>query len=306
LIQGLQKAQNAIIQASVDKITSTAAIASIAKGKKKRVLNNLHQILPDYFEYIKATDRVKKDTKRLVAEFQREIKVSPDNINLRHISLFEQNQLQQGFKTCTVTKKQAVIKRILLYCEEIELISKNPYRGYKMPKIETIKQVHLTIDQLKKLEQTTFEQDRLNRVKQLLLLQCYTGFAYVDLKHFRAEQIQKLEDDFFLFGERCKNGNPYYVPLMPQAKKIIESADLEVISNQKYNTHLKELAVIMNWQIKLTTHVGRKTFAQLMINKGYSWEAVAAMLGHKKTTMTEKHYATIGLERIQREMKLVA
>ena len=38
------------------------------------------------------------------------------------------------------------------------------------------------------------------------------------------------------------------------------------ISNQRYNSYLKEIAVIIGVEKKLTTHIARKTFASTVLN----------------------------------------
>jgi site-specific recombinase XerD len=305
LVQKQQKAQNAIIEASVNNITSAFDIVAIAKGKRKKVYTHLVQVLPEYFNFIKANERTKRDTKRLVAEFEKHIKTSLSNITTNSVVQFEMIQKAKGFQSSTIVKKQSTINRILKYCEGEELIKRNPYLSYKMPKIVPVKQIHVTKSQLEELENKKFAQDRLNKVKDLFLIQCYTGFAYIDLKVFTPAQITEIDKTMFIIGDRTKTGNTYYIPLLPKAEKLLKS-EYEILSNQKYNSYLKEIAELMNWNVRLTTHIGRKTFAQLMINRGFSWEAVASMMGHAKTTMTERHYAKIGLERVQQELKLVA
>jgi site-specific recombinase XerD len=65
---------------------------------------------------------------------------------------------------------------------------------------------------------------------------------------------------------------------------------LPVLTNQRYNSYLKEIADICGIDKKLTSHLARHTAATLMLNSGISIDVVAKILGHRNTAMTA-HYA---------------
>ena len=87
--------------------------------------------------------------------------------------------------------------------------------------------------------------------------------------------------------------NPYC-----QAKGVL----LPVLSNQKMNAYLKELADICGIDKILTTHTARHTFATYALANGVSIENVAKMLGHSDTKMT-RHYAHVLDSTIFKEMQ---
>jgi site-specific recombinase XerD len=65
---------------------------------------------------------------------------------------------------------------------------------------------------------------------------------------------------------------------------------LPVLTNQRYNSYLKEIADLCGIEKNLTSHLARHTAATLMLNSGISIDVVAKILGHRNTAMTA-HYA---------------
>lgn len=86
----------------------------------------------------------------------------------------------------------------------------------------------------------------------------------------------------------------------PQCQK--DGLLLPVLSNQKMNAYIAEIADLCGIKKHLTTHVARHTFGTLMLANGVSIENVAKMLGHSDTKMT-RHYAKILDSSIMHDMK---
>jgi site-specific recombinase XerD len=81
-----------------------------------------------------------------------------------------------------------------------------------------------------------------------------------------------------------------------------EDTVLPVISNQKLNAYLKEIANIVGIEKNLTFHVARHTFATTVtLQNGISIEAVSRMMGHTNIQSTQ-HYARIVDKKIADEM----
>jgi len=112
---------------------------------------------------------------------------------------------------------------------------------------------------------------------------------------------------------RQKTGNMCNIPILSVAKKLIEKYSdhpeclkhnvlLPVMSNQKMNAYLKEIADLCGMTKKLTTHVARHTCATVvMLANQVSMENVAKILGHSNTKMTQ-HYAKVLDSSIMRDM----
>ena len=79
---------------------------------------------------------------------------------------------------------------------------------------------------------------------------------------------------------------------------------MPVISNQKMNAYLKEIAVLCEINKNLTTHTARHTFATVTLASHVSIENVSKMLGHTNLKITQ-HYAKILDNTIMRDMENV-
>src|SRR3546814_19994895 len=74
---------------------------------------------------------------------------------------------------------------------------------------------------------------------------------------------------------------------------VCSSDLLPVISNQKMNAYLKEIAHVCGIQKPLTFHIARHTFATTVtLLNGVPIESVSRMLGHTNIKTTQ-HYAKI-------------
>ena len=98
----------------------------------------------------------------------------------------------------------------------------------------------------------------------------------------------------YLKKKRGKTGVTYILPLNDTAISLLRKYDFElpIITNQKYNSYLKEIADICGIKKTLTTHLARHTAATLMLNAGIAIEVVSKILGHSNTKMTQ-HYAKL-------------
>jgi len=117
---------------------------------------------------------------------------------------------------------------------------------------------------------------------------CYTGLAYVDVyKLKRSELITGIDGNLWIYTKRQKTDTLSRIPVLPDALRIIESYDqhpqclaadslLPVMSNQKMNAYLKEIADLCGITKLLTFHIARHTFATTVtLNNGVPIESVA-------------------------------
>ena len=204
-----------------------------------------------------------------------------------------------GIKNNSTVKYFKNLKTICNYAVKMELIEKNPFNIYS-GKIKEVETSFLTEEELERIENKDFKIDRLERVKDIFLFSCYTGYAPVDaLKLTRKNIIQDANKNLWIKTNRQKTDSRSNVPLLPQAIRIINKYQFESeallpkISNQKMNAYLKEIAEIVGLDKNLTWYVARHTFATTVtLGNGIKIENVSAMLGHKTIRQTQ-HYAKI-------------
>ena len=197
------------------------------------------------------------------------------------------------------------------------LITIDPFISYK-PKLGRVDRGYLTEVELNKIIQKDIVIGRLKQVRDMFLFQCYTGLSFIDVKNLKRSAIVSGDDGkpwIKTFREKTKTA--VNVPLFQAALRIIESyanhpdciknnTVLPVISNQKVNAYLKELADICGIDKNISSHLARHTFATTVtLLNGVSLESVSDMLGHKNIATT-KIYARMMSDRVSREMEVIA
>lgn len=216
----------------------------------------------------------------------------------------------------TTIKYLSNFKKIVNICLKNGWLPRNPFLGYKMTKRE-VERPFLTQEELERISAKTFVAARINQVRDIFLFCCYTGLAYADVKKLtRAEIATGIDGEKWIFTHRQKTESATRVPLLPPAQEILESYKnhpqcinngllLPVLSNQKMNTYLKEIADACDITKKMTTHTARHTFATTVtLTNGVPIETVSKLLGHKNLKTTQ-HYAKILDLKVSQDMSML-
>jgi site-specific recombinase XerD len=146
---------------------------------------------------------------------------------------------------------------------------------------------------------------------------CYTGLCYADVQKLQRHQIAKgVDGEQWIFTTRQKTETSSRIPLLSLAINIINKyADhpqcvnknlvLPVLSNQRMNSYLKEIADICGITKTLTFHMARHTFATTVtLSNGVPIESVSKMLGHNSIKTTQ-HYAKVLDLKVSNDMALL-
>uniref|UniRef100_UPI001E45F457 site-specific integrase n=1 Tax=Dyadobacter tibetensis TaxID=1211851 RepID=UPI001E45F457 len=219
-------------------------------------------------------------------------------------------------KSCahnSTVKYLVSFKKIVLSCVRKGWLKRDPFAEFKLSKQEVIK-YPLSKEELSSLSGKTFEIERVNQVRDIFLFCCYTGLAYIDIKMLRRAQIAiGIDGEQWIFTNRQKTEAPTRVPLLPKAIEIMKKYEnhpkccsdgsvLPVLSNQKMNSYLKEIADLCGITTVPTFHVARHTFATTVtLSNNVPLETVSKMLGHKSLRQTQ-HYAKILDGKISHDM----
>ena len=206
------------------------------------------------------------------------------------------------------------MRKIVNYCMKTGWLSKDPFFGYKMAKKEVVRE-YLSEDELRELSDKKFAIERLCQVRDIFLFSCYTGLAFVDVFQLTPSRITKgIDGNQWIFTFRQKTDTPTRIPLLPQAQCVLdkykdhprcinEGKVLPILSNQKMNAYLKEIADLCGITKTLTFHIARHTFATTVtLNNDVPIESVSKMLGHKSIKITQ-HYAKIIDKKVSSDMQ---
>lgn len=210
----------------------------------------------------------------------------------------------------TTVKYLRNLGKVLNMAVSRKLITTSPLEELKL-KIEVVDKGFLNKNELSKLATKEFEVTRLEQVRDVFLFCCYTGLAYVDVHSLTANDIIEEEDRLWIRKARHKTNVMCHIPIIKPAREILDKYALlaqatgkllPVLSNQKMNAYLKEIAAIVGIDKDLTTHLARHTFATTVTLANHvSIENVSKMLGHSSIRMTQ-HYARILDASIEKEM----
>ena len=194
----------------------------------------------------------------------------------------------------TVRNYHKDIKALLGRALKFGLIQNNPYdrmKGeIKRGDAETVE--FLTSEELARIEGLTLRDgSMLAAARDMFIFQSYTGMAYSDMQGFRLDECRHDGDRWLLAKKRVKTGVTYYVQLLPQALAVAEryGGEMPKVAVQVYNRNLKKIAESTGITKRLTSHVGRHTFATWALHEGVALERVSKMLGHSKITQTQRY-----------------
>jgi len=198
-----------------------------------------------------------------------------------------------------VMKHMERLRKVVTMGFKMEWISKDPFILYKL-KFHRTEREFLLEEEMKALKNVELKNEKLEKCRDIFLFACYTGLAYIDLASLNASNVLRgFDGEMWLRTNRQKTDTRVSVPLLPQAIEILNKCKdraelikkgriLPVISNQRMNDYLKEIATACNINKNITFHVARHTFATAVtLNNGIPIESVSKMLGHAKLSTTQ-------------------
>lgn len=233
-----------------------------------------------------------------------------DNIFLTDFQFFLRSDKSIGNNTTIKYMKN--IGKILKTAYDAGYIKRNPMTGIRMH-TEEIERPFLDKVELETLYQKTFTVKRLEQIKDAFLFCCFTGLSFIDAKTLTPESLYTTsKEKVWIKKQRQKTKKWSHIPLLPQAKAILDKYENHSIrgqgyllpfpTNQKMNAYLKEIAELCGINKNLSTHCARHTFSTTVtLANGISMESVSKMLGHSSILMT-KTYARILDSSIEKEM----
>jgi integrase len=223
---------------------------------------------------------------------------------------------QKPMDTNGVLKHLVRLKKMVNLAISLSWIEKDPFKGFKMKK-KKVEKEFLNEWELKSIERKAFEIERLAMVRDMFVFCCYTGLSYVDLMNLKPEHIVKgIDGEPWIKTFRQKTSIPVNTPLLDRAQNIIagyagniralsKGTIFPLLSNQKMNSYLKEIADLCGVKKNLTFHIARHTFATtITLSNGVPIETVSKMLGHTKIATTQI-YARVLEQKVSDDMAVL-
>jgi integrase len=216
----------------------------------------------------------------------------------------------------TSMKYLSNFKKIVHICIKNGWLNRDPFVGFKLAKRE-IEKTFLVEEELNRIINKEFLMFRTRQVRDIFIFCCYTGLAYADVEKLTREEITiGIDGEKWIWTSRQKTDSATRVPLLPPALEILDRYKedpqcvvkgrlLPVLSNQKMNSYLKEIADACGITKKMTFHTARHTFATTVtLTNGVPIETVSKMLGHRNLKTTQ-HYAKILDKKVSEDMSVL-
>ncbi len=277
---------------------------------EKQETKEFHQCKDEFLQYKKDTQRVSASTIDQLKTFFKQLdtfqkwtgkKISFEQINERlyeRLLCFYYDEC--GYSPNTVSSKIKHLKTFLNWCGNRGYHTIKSLKMLKKPCFQP-EIIYLTQAELNILVTYNFSDNpRLERARDLFIFACATGLRYSDLVSLGPENFV---GDYLLIRTR-KTHDTLKIPLNDYTRFIIKKyqGKLPTLSNHRLNLYIKEAAKIaeLNNLREITTmrggkkitsalplhrlirsHLARKTFISLSLEKGMTLKDVAAITGHK-------------------------
>ena len=272
-------------------------------------------------EYASGTlERYKTSLKHTIEFLEWKYKVSDIDITkINHAFITDYEFYLRSVRNCannTAVKYIKNFNKIIKICLANDWLEKNPFANYKS-KVREVERTYLSEDEIQSIIEKDFKTERLSLVRDIFLFSCFTGLAYIDVKNLTKSHISiGIDGEKWIFTHRQKTESASKIPILPVTQMIIDKYEnhpqcnnenklLPILSNQKMNAYLKEIAGVCEIEKELTFHIARHTFATTVtLTNGVPIETVSKMLGHKNIQTTQ-HYAKILDKKVSEDMMVL-
>ena len=256
-------------------------------------------------QWNKRTIQKMQTQKKVLYEFDFEMRF--EKFNEEYISSYQKFLEDKDHKNSTISKELAALKWFLKWAKRKGYNKFSEFELFK-PKIKNIQKkiIFLNQSELKKLREFEIpeENKNLEKIRDIFLFQCFTGLRYSDVFNLKKANIREN----YIEVTTLKTSENLIIELNKLSKNILERyKDIEgekalpVISNQKMNDYLKELAELAGINDLVTTtyykgnvrfeeitpkyallgtHAGRRTFVCNALSLGIPPNVVMKWTGH--------------------------
>lgn len=210
-----------------------------------------------------------------------------------------------------IVKVMSMLKEFLKYASKKNYPVNNEFFDYDPTLPQSKKAVrYLTVNELQTIINMQLDNgSALDMTRDFFIFQCFTALRYSDLKQLKHGNIRQTNSGYEIDILTKKDNDRIPFPLSKVATSIYlkykdnlydNGVVFPIISNQKYNEHLKELGKkaelkgewidyqyrldkieeVKTPKSNLTSHTARRTFVVTAINEGISESLIAQITSH--------------------------
>ena len=258
-------------------------------------------------QWNKRTIQKMQTQKKVLYEFDFEMRF--EKFNEEYISSYQKFLEDKDHKNSTISKELAALKWFLKWAKR-KGYQTNSYFELFQPKLKNIpkKVIFLSQDELKRFREYVIPENKkhLEKIRDVFLFQCFTGLRYSDVFNLRKSDVKEkhIEINSIKTSDNLTidlNAHSREILLKYKDEDFMQNKALPVISNQKMNDYLKELAELAEIDEPITqtyymgkkridevlpkysllgTHCGRRTFICNALSLGIPPQVVMKWTGH--------------------------
>lgn len=283
-----------------NQLTCTQLIHSIQEEERKKYLT-FDVIAKEFLSTLQSESRIKsyKLYKTAISHFNRFLKKEHDipleQIRPSHIHQYQNFLEKRELSSTTVRIYLTLIKVILNYAIKMDYIhyKVHPFAACILPS-SRIRNLDLTVDELKSLRDVSLKEQNLLIVRDLFMLTYYLGGINLkDLLDYHFEENNLILAYIRHKTYRTKHGeNEIVFSIQPEAQQIISKyrTDKGFLKFGPYESYNKVYSLIYRYLTRIAREAGitssisyysaRKSFAQHGYNIGIQIETIEYCIGH--------------------------
>jgi len=301
--------------------TANPSLKDILRVYRKELMERPGMLLLEYFDiYVEGCKKRPRDYGEGVLEHYRKtrrhlqnymalkgiLNISLNHLSRKFIAGFEQYLLstpipQKNYpmNSNTAATYMKKLKAVVNHAVRNELILRNPFESFSIPRYKTTKISYLDDGELQLLGSHDLGGNvSLIRVRDFFMFSVYTGLRYSDVSRLKDENVKKDRDgNMWIELEQVKTEELLVVPMLLPAIELYAKYSAHrkktgfifpSLCNQKVNTYLKVIGSLVGIRKSLTHKMGRHTFATtITLEKGADLFSVSKLLGHTSIKSTE-------------------
>lgn len=250
-----------------------------------------------------------KSYRNLLEEYENHIrsKITFNSINLKFYNDLLKFSIEVKKQSAnTLYRNIGLFKTFMHWAYDNQKTRNNEFLKFEKPSKQNTNEIALNIEQVTEIFNYDLSSNpKLERVRDVFLIGCLTGQRFSNYTQFKRSDIVMSNNDEILLVPDCKDVTKILsIPCLEVTKKILMKYDydLPIISNQKFNEYLKEVFQLIGYDdntkkikrignkihevsaplySRISSHVARRTFITIMLNKNVPIKIIMSITGHK-------------------------
>ncbi len=301
------------------------------RGKKKssnvKIIDFFDEIVDEEIRKGKISNaKAYRDTKNSIVKFKGK-RLTFQDITPTFLEKYEVWLRENGNKNGGVKFKMRELKALFNKARKRGVIPNElyPFKDYKFSHLKSeAKKEFLSVEEFKKIKDLDLSKypNLLDTYRYFMFSICTRGMNFKDMMHLKWSDIQNGR----IYYVRSKTKGKLNLEIIPYVQEILDfykaqnrptnyvfpillSEDLtpqqvfnrrhKVIS--RYNRQLKEIAKLAEINKRLTTYVGRRSFATILKMTGTPIEKITEMMGHSDVSVTIAYLKEFSNEDLDKE-----